>query len=69
MSVEEARDEDEQDEEGEEEDGQVVLGVEQEPWQRNGDVVAAGAIGVAVLLEVLVSSLISKNLFETKEMS
>ena len=58
MSIEEARDADEQDEEGDEEDNEMVFGVEEELGQRNSYVVAAGSVRVTVLLEVFVGSLI-----------
>ena len=40
----------------------MVLGLQQELGEGNGDVVAAGTVGVAVLLEVLVGSLVGENL-------
>ena len=62
MSVEEAWDAHQQDEEGKEQDGKVVLSIKKHPGQSDGDIVATRSVGVAILLEVLVSSLIGQDL-------
>ena len=62
MSVEEAWDAHQQDEEGKDQDGKVVLGIKKHLGQSDGDIVAAGSVGVAILLEVLVSSLVGQDL-------
>jgi len=62
VDVEEAGDDNEQDEEGAEEDGDLVFFLQEEARQGDCNIVVAWAVGVAVLFEIFIRGLVSKDL-------
>jgi hypothetical protein len=62
VNVEEAGHYDQKDEEGAAEDGNLVFGLQQELGQGDRNVVGSGAVGVAILLEVLIGNIVGQNL-------
>ena len=62
VNVEEARHNDQKDEEGAAEDGDLVIGLQQELGQGDRNVVRSGPVGVAILLEVIIGNVIGQNL-------
>ena len=66
VEIQESRDQYQQDKEGSAQYWNLVLSLKKETRQCNGDVVAARAVGVAILLEVFVCGLIGQDLCKTK---
>ena len=65
VGVESAWDDNKKNEEGTEQDSDLVVLLKEVSWESNGHGVTSRTIWVSILLEVLISCLVGKHLFQT----